>query len=255
MLERVGPYVPGICDKREFGVYQGDAWELARDIPDYSIDLIWTDPEYNRDEDYKRLAELAQRILKPTGHLLVFYGIGYTEATYRALREGGMPVKWEFVVWQPGQTGRAHAKIFIAHYNMLWCPRSAQSPLMVSSVDLKVSHMSGMRWGRSTAWAWRKNPQPIAEWIPTFCPVDGVILDTFSGMASIAEAAVMTGRRFLAFERDEEKVEWSRDWLVNNVQPAMFAPDNEGYQTLSLLGAIKEADGDEAVEPGEGVDA
>lgn len=249
----IGPYEPGICPTSEFGVYQGDAWELAALLPDQSIDCIWTDPEYNRAEDYMRLAKLARRVLKPTGHLLSFYGIAYTEQTYRALREGGLPVKWQLIVWQPGQTGRVHPKIFIAHYNAVWCPRSELAHPFKATTDTKTSYNGQMQRRGSMSWSWRKNPNPIMEWLPSFCPVDGVVLDIFSGFCSIPEAAIRCGRKYIAFEQDRDKVDWSRDYLANNVQPALIAPDGEDYQTMSLLGALSaeegEVDGSEAEEP------
>lgn len=41
---RIGPYAPGPNNEPERGIYTGDAMLLGREIPDESIDLIFTDP-------------------------------------------------------------------------------------------------------------------------------------------------------------------------------------------------------------------
>lgn len=53
-------------------IYTGDARELAKAIPDESVDLIFTDPVYDRIDDYQWLAETAARLLKPNSACLVW---------------------------------------------------------------------------------------------------------------------------------------------------------------------------------------
>ena len=52
----LGPYLLGPNDENQ-GIYTGDARELAEAIPDESVDLIFTDPVYDRIDDYRWLAE------------------------------------------------------------------------------------------------------------------------------------------------------------------------------------------------------
>lgn len=56
-VDQLGPYLLGPNDTPENGIYTGDARELAKAIPDESVDLIFTDPVYDRIEDYRWLAE------------------------------------------------------------------------------------------------------------------------------------------------------------------------------------------------------
>ena len=48
-MDSLGPYLLGPNNTPENGIYTGDAWELARAIPDESVDLIFTDPVYDQD--------------------------------------------------------------------------------------------------------------------------------------------------------------------------------------------------------------
>jgi predicted methyltransferase len=80
----LGPYLLGPNDENQ-GIYTGDARELARAIPDESVDLIFTDPVYQNLDDYRWLAETAARVLKPDSACLVFCGIGWLGETIAAL--------------------------------------------------------------------------------------------------------------------------------------------------------------------------
>ena len=61
---KLGPFLLGYNDINQ-GIYIGDAKPLCEDIPDESIDLIFTDPIYQNMDDYAWLAEMASRKLKP----------------------------------------------------------------------------------------------------------------------------------------------------------------------------------------------
>ena len=65
----IGPYE--CCS-----IITGDARELAKEIPNESVDLIFTDPPYEASAIplYKWVSEAAARVLKPSGILLVYLG-------------------------------------------------------------------------------------------------------------------------------------------------------------------------------------
>ena len=61
---------PDIPEEYRNKIVTGDARVLAERIPDESIDLIFTDPVYDRIDDYRWLAETAARVLRNNGSLL-----------------------------------------------------------------------------------------------------------------------------------------------------------------------------------------
>ncbi|MBU1621856.1 MAG: hypothetical protein KJ604_20565, partial [Gammaproteobacteria bacterium] len=71
-MDSLGPYLLGPNDTPENGIYTGDARELAEAIPDESVDLIFTDPVYDRIDDYRWLAEAVARVLKQDRACLVW---------------------------------------------------------------------------------------------------------------------------------------------------------------------------------------
>lgn len=73
-VEHLGPYLLGPNDTPENGIYTGDARELAKAIPDESVDLIFTDPVYWQHNDYEWLAMLGARVLVEGGNLIAQAG-------------------------------------------------------------------------------------------------------------------------------------------------------------------------------------
>ena len=57
-------------------IYTGDARELAKGIPDNSVDLIFTDPPWDDASMplYQWLAECSSRVLRPGGFVLAYTG-------------------------------------------------------------------------------------------------------------------------------------------------------------------------------------
>ncbi|MBC8461478.1 MAG: hypothetical protein H8D67_26180 [Deltaproteobacteria bacterium] len=82
---KLGPYLLGPNDTPENGIYTGDAKILSEAIPDESIDLIFTDPVYQNIEDYEWLSQIALRILKPTGQMLIYQAHKWLPETMIAL--------------------------------------------------------------------------------------------------------------------------------------------------------------------------
>ena len=60
-------------------IYCGDAYKLINEIEDGNIDLVYSDPVYDRIEDYDWLSSEANRVLAPGGVLLVYAGIGFLQ--------------------------------------------------------------------------------------------------------------------------------------------------------------------------------
>ena len=65
-MEKLGRFLLGPNDTPKNGIYTGDAKFLAKDIPDESVDLIFTDLPYPKEYLYcfRDLAEFSSRILK-----------------------------------------------------------------------------------------------------------------------------------------------------------------------------------------------
>ncbi len=204
-------------------IYTGDARELALDIPDNSVDLIFTDPVYQNIDDYRWLAETAARVLKDEGHLLTCFGIGYLRETLQAL-DARLFYRWQMGAFQPnGPSRRFCPRGFSKWWSVLWYSKQPKSwpphhfPDMVRSVGYS---------GFFGTHKWRKNPAPFISWLNGFTDIGDVVVDFFTGEGTIPAACYSLGRNYLAFEIDPATAELARE-RVANTQPPLFVVQPE----------------------------
>jgi len=214
----LGPYHLGPNDTPENGIYTGDARELAKAIPDESVDLIFTDPVYDRTDDYRWLAETAARVLKPDRACLVWCGIGYLPETLQALLDGGLSYKWQMVAGRPRGFHSRYCmnKTFSNWQSLLWFEKNESWPLLTIS-DLVFSNNPGSMMFHKE---WAKNVNPFLHWIRRFTDEQAVIADVFSGGGTVPAVCKSLGRRYLAFEIMPDVAEMARQ-RVRNTQPPL----------------------------------
>lgn len=213
-------------------IVTGDARELARSIPDASIDLIFTDPVYDRIDDYRWLAETAQRVLRPDSACLVWCGIQWIEQTMAALRSGGLSYRWTFGAVRPKgfPSGRFFPKGFSNWQCCLWYERGRSDPVLTIS-DIAFSDNGGVMMFHK---AWAKNIAPYLHWLGRFTPHHAVVYDPFTGGGTVPAVCKMLGRNFVASEIDPETAEKARLRLLQT-QPPLFVLSEE-QAPMELVG-------------------
>jgi DNA modification methylase len=194
----------------------GDARELARMLPDETIDLIFTDPPYTASdiELYSWLGAEAARLLKPGRYLYAYSGnvkalevaarlsehLDYT-GMIALLGAGGFISTWRLIgAWKP---------IFT------FCkgPPDPKPPFRLkifASRPDKRYH----RWGQGGA--------PAFKTIEMLTAPGELVLDPFCGGGTVPSVCQSIGRNFIAFDNDPEAVEASRARLAMADLP-MFA--------------------------------
>lgn len=216
-MSRLGPYELGYNQSEEAGIYCGDARELAKAIPDESVDLIFTDPVYDRIEDYAWLAEMASRILKPDSWCLCYYGIGYLPQTVEAMSQ--LQYEWHHVSYMPTLNARGAYRTFSNYRGLLRYRKGSAKPYK----HIRDLHKDTYD-PRNDGHKWAKNLNIIADYIQTFSLPSGIIFDPFCGGGSMLESAKMLNRRYLAFEIDPDTAATARQ-RVHNTQPPLALPD------------------------------
>lgn len=189
-----GAPVNGIPEGYWDVIVTGDARELSRRLPAGSIDLVFTDPVYERMTDYVWLAEESRRVLKPDGRMLCFCGIGYLEETMQALRIGGAPVKWTCGIYKPGASQRVFKDVFNHWCALLWClgePVKTMADVQVS----QLAHLDGPH-------KWKKGVGAVARHLTSFALPGEVVWDPFCGGGTVEVACRMLGLHFVASEID-----------------------------------------------------
>ena len=107
-----------------FDLQFGNMQTLGENIPDNSIDLIFTDPPYNETSLslYGDLARLADRVLKPGGSLVTYAGHYALFKINDLIRANSKLVyHWQIIVRHNGSKSRIHARQIWPYYKpLLW---------------------------------------------------------------------------------------------------------------------------------------
>ena len=203
-------------------IVTGDARKLAECIPDESVDLIFTDPVYNRIEDYEWLAETAARVLRPDSACLAFFGIGYLDDTLQALKHG-LTYRWQGLWYQSNRIG-SHADMGFCLYSPFFWMEKGRSKRIKQTQDVaNVPFTSGTNGKFHN---WNKQPAVIMKYLDAFLIDGGIVLDPFTGGGVVPAVCKILNRNYIAFEIDPATAEMARERVLNT-QPPLFVPEPE----------------------------
>jgi len=184
------------------GLYLGDFREIGHKIPDESVDLIFTDPPYDRKsiELYDGLGKFAARVLRPGGSLISYVGqiqlpdaladlsahlrywwtcsCYHSEAKSR-MTEYGIVVGWKPILWFVKET-RGDKHTFISD--------------VVSGAREKSHH------------DWQQSEAEARYFIELLTEKDGFVVDPFCGGGTTPAACIGLDRKWVSFEIDEANI-------------------------------------------------
>jgi len=223
----LGPYQLGPNDTAENGIYTGDARELARWIPDESIDLIFTDPVYDQIEDYRWLAEMAAVALQPDRSCLSWIA---TPLLSQILRVMEPPLRYAWMMnlqkYGPCYPGKPGICIIT---QCLWMEKG-NSKTYSKIADWFGGKNTGKLPEMRNQHHWSKPQNVYAKWLTAFAKDEFIIFDPFTGGGTVPAVCKMLGRRYLAFEINPETADLARE-RVRNTQPPLFVL---GHEQLDL---------------------
>jgi DNA modification methylase len=185
-----------------FELLLGDMRELGKNIPDESIDLIFTDPPYAEKDLYlyKELLNLSERVLKQGGSLvmvapnrldmifrMIADSIKLNYADIIAVHQNGHTAKmWKNGVW-------ADCKFLI------WCSKGNKPTKfhdLSNFVESEPVNKYNHKWEQSTV---------EVEDILKALTVEGMtVLDPFMGSGTTGIASLHLNRRFVGIEIDKD---------------------------------------------------
>ena len=87
---------PDMPEEYRNQIVSGDARELTKRIPDESIDLIFTDPVYDRIEDYEWLGLMGTKKLSQGGDVLVYCAHYHLADTIVAMKKS-LDYRWVLI--------------------------------------------------------------------------------------------------------------------------------------------------------------
>ncbi|MCK5307166.1 MAG: hypothetical protein KAJ73_01010 [Zetaproteobacteria bacterium] len=205
-------------------IVTGDARELAKAIPDESVDLIFTDPPYP-DEFmwcWEWLSTVGQRVLKPGGLLMTYTGKHNFPTVISHLRKK-LEWFWLFSAIMLNSDTRHHSrKVFSNHRPIpaFYKPNGSEPACLEWVGDGKKS----IRDKRFHEWGQGANV--FAWYISKLTTMDAVILDPFTGGGTVPAVCKMLGRNYIAFEIEPATAEAARERVLNT-QPPLFVLEPE----------------------------
>jgi DNA modification methylase len=219
-VDKLGPYLLGPNDTPENGIYTGDARELSKAIPDESVDLIFTDPVYDRIEDYAWLAETAARVLKQDRACLVWQGQPWIPQTLKIIERSRLNYRWIFSRYRTGGRDPRYAFGWCKWMPLLWYSKGQGLPKPVPDLLIESDN------GTDKRHRWQKAIRFSTRMVYSFTDKSAIILDPFCGGGTVPAVCKMLGRRYLAFEIDPDTAEDARK-RVRNTQLPLFVPQAE----------------------------
>jgi DNA modification methylase len=196
-------------ENSNYKLIYGDFIEQSqKEIPDSSIDLIFTDPPYGQEflYLYENLARLAVRVLKPRGSLVTYVGNILLTEIIKIFdsQQPGLKFWWQFVVKHNGGHQRIHARYVFARYkSLLWYVKGGKPNELVvsnnigdfieSSPPSKILH------------DWEQSPiEP--EYVIKNLTLENhsMVLDPMMGLGTTGVASILLNRKFIGIEKNED---------------------------------------------------
>ena len=199
----------------------GDALELAKAIPDESIDLVFCDPPYLKRHIgagiYSWLAQEAARVLKQGGFCLAYTGTEWLP-TVLSQMQAHLAFFWLCILRHTGNaSGYVYHKRAVTRYTpIVACVKGKGKP---PSAFLDCASGSGTD---KRFHIWGQDARTASYYIDCFSRPGDLIFDPFCGGGTVPAVCKQIHRRFIAFEIDPKTATIARKRL-EVVQPVLFS--------------------------------
>jgi len=226
-------------------VIHGDSRELSKSIPDNSIDLIFTDPIYDQEQDYIWLANVAKRILKSSGALLCWSNGKWHRINSNWLEGAGLLYRYDFTNIMVRAVAPMNGHIVSKANRVLWFDVEGKSKMTGYLADGASTTMQQY----SRAWSWSKSPKFCEMALEAFATQDSVVYDPFAGEGSIPAVCKMFGYKFIASEIDDDTAKKAQSRIRQTAYSPTLAKPNtassrlfEGWGDLPAVANQSESD-------------
>ena len=232
-MDKLGPY-------KLNSIVMGDARELAKAIPDNSVDFVLWDPDYGVGMDYGPTSLSADQAIEDllailtemkraskTGQAVIFWSgsLGRIKILFKSGIEDIWPLYYFGIWYKPnsaGPTGNGLARRFETWF---WL-KDGKKPVTEWRFLPDVLKVNRVVPGHIEAVA-HPSQKPIdllVQLIRFFTKPGDIVVDPTIGSGSTAVACILTGRQFLGFELNPEYIEIAQQRIANT-QPPLFVPE------------------------------
>lgn len=171
-------------------------------LPENSIDMIFTDPPYHDEylDLFSALAVLAERSLKPGAYLMTYCGKMFLPEIMNRLG-ARLEYVWEFGVYQPDNNTK------IAKHNLFeaWRPILCyKKPGKTITREWQPDMIKGTR--DKSFHEWQQQIEPPLKYIEAYTQPGDLVVDPFVGGGTTPTACQLLKRNYLCFDKDEQAV-------------------------------------------------
>lgn len=209
----------------------GDARELGDQIPDRSIDLVFTDPPYLVEsiELYSWLAEWAARTLKPQGLLMTYCG-NLRKDRVMGLLGQSLEYVWDFANIMYGGCSIIWELNIISRWKSILCYRIPGSAAVPSRRVLGAFSGAG---ADKRFHIWGQDERTAHYYIQKLTPGRGsLVVDPFAGGGTTLAMAKSSGVHWLGIEIDEAVASVARERIETTQMPLFLTQQD---RQLGLL--------------------
>lgn len=187
----------------------GDFVEIAKDIPDGSVDVIITDPPYPHEfiACWSQLSEVASRILKPHGLCIAYSGKLHLDECMARLGEH-LSFYWQIVFMQTVMP-TIHPRKVNTKYKPILVFQNVPEGAKVRAHDRYFIDVIEGEKVEKDSHEWQQSADGVQRLIDVFSNVGDLIFEPFSGGGTTALVARHMNRRCIACEIDKKAYEGS----------------------------------------------
>lgn len=181
--------------------------DYFQNVPDNSVDLIFTDPPYDKEsiELYGNIALHAARVLKPGGSLLVYAG---HYAIPKITQLMGEYLRYWWMIALSHQSGNHRrlegVKVYVHWKPILWYVKDTYSGKRAMA-DLYETDQPDKELHE-----WAQDIGAASYYIDYLTEPGDLIIDPMCGSGTICQAAYDSGRRIIGIEIDEDRANVAR---------------------------------------------
>lgn len=201
-------------------IYVGDSRKLAIDLPNNSIDIIYTDPPYQTEylPLYGWLAETAARVLKPGGFLCAIAGGYNLDKVFALMSDKGLDWYFKVEMFNPHEAPPIWPRRIITRTKpvLIWTkgPAVIQIWNMTDVYQGQGKDKRYHRWGQDVGSA-----RYVIEYI-LGTGAKAVLWEPFTGGGATLSACKILGIDYIGFELDTDAAQRARDRIAGVVNPS-----------------------------------
>lgn len=191
-------------------LYLGRFQDVGSKVASGSLDLIWTDPPWNREwlPQWADLGGFAGRTLRSGGLLVTYAPVAYLGAVLSALEESGLTYVWSFCIANGQQTSRSWGSGAVSCWHPLVVFGNGTKRLPGTVRDFfqgggaeKASH------------AWQEGEAETEYFLSHLAKPGSVVCDPCCGSSTTLAVARRLGHKAIGIDQDPGAIALSKERL------------------------------------------